>query len=135
MGHAEFAYIRESVLSIALVLVYFTVLDRRSHRVLAFFLAAVVIGSLWTLRIVPDIERRTVELVVHASTVFFFFIAVGVILRHLFERRAVSIDDILGTRCGYLLLAVAFAHVYGAIELLTPGAFAINTPISALLVN
>ena len=57
------------------------------------------------------------------------------ILRHLFERRAVSIDDILGTICGYLLAAIAWANLYSAIELSSPGAFQVIDPIRSLLAN
>lgn len=135
IGSWKLAYIRESVLSILLVLVFFTVLDRRSHRFLALVAGVTIIAAIWTVRIVPDAERRVLELVVHVATVIFLFIAVGVILRRLLEGRTVTVDDILGALCGYLLAGVAFANIYGAIELLSPGAFAINTPISGLLVN
>lgn len=47
-------------------------------------------------------------------------------MRHLFERRAVRFDDILGTMCGYLLAALAWANLYAAIELISPGAFLVT---------
>lgn len=135
IGTSELAYTRESALTILLVLVFFTVLDRRSHRLLALIAAITVIAAIWTVRIVPNVERLPLELIVHSASVIFLFIAVGVILRRLLENRKVTVDDILGALCGYLLAGVAFANIYGAIELLSPGAFAINTPISGLLVN
>jgi Ion channel len=135
MGRAEYAYFRESALSVALVMVFLIVLDRRSHRFLSISAGLVVILSLWVLRIIPDLQRRMLEMALHIGTFIFLVIAVGVILRHLFERRAVSIDDLLGTLCGYLMAAMAFTNVYGAIELLSPGAFSINTPIASLLAN
>jgi hypothetical protein len=135
MGRAEYAYFRESALSLALVMVFLTVLDRRSHRFLSISAGLVVILSLWILRVIPDLQRRILEMALHIGTFIFLVIAVGVILRHLFERRAVSIDDLLGTLCGYLMAAMAFTNVYGAIELLSPGAFSINTPIASLLAN
>ncbi len=63
----------------------------------------------------------------------FLALAVSVILRHLFERRAVNVDDILGTLCGYLLAAMAWANVYAMIELLAPGAFDVAGPIRPAL--
>jgi hypothetical protein len=135
MGSAEQAYLREAAVSTVLVMVFLIVLDRRSHRFLSISAGLAIIVSLWVLRIIPDLQRRILEMVMHIGAVIFLVTAVGVILRHLFERSAVSIDDVLGTLCGYLLAAMAFANVYGAIELLSPGAFSINAPIASLLAN
>ena len=56
-----------------------------------------MLGSLWVLRVAPNLEARRLEIVMHLGMVIFFALAVSMVLRHLFERRAVRIDDILGT--------------------------------------
>lgn len=135
MGHVPNAYVRESALSVALVLVFLIVFDRRAYRTVSLIAGLAVIVSLWVLRLLPGVPRHALEMVVHVGAVLFLGFAVGVILRHLFERRAVSIDDILGTICGYLLAAIAWANLYSAIELSSPGAFEMIGPIRSLLAN
>lgn len=135
MGRAPNAYFRESALSVALVLVFLIVFDRRAYRTFSLIAGLAVLVALWVLRLLPGVPRHALEMVIHVGAVLFLGFAVGVILRHLFERRAVSIDDILGTICGYLLAAIAWANLYSAIELSTPGAFEAVGPIRSLLAN
>ena len=135
MGRVPNAYVRESALSVALVLVFLIVFDRRAYRTFSLIAGLAVIVALWSLRLLPGVPRHALEMVVHVGAVLFLGFAVGVILRHLFERRAVSIDDILGTICGYLLAGIAWANLYSAIELSSPGAFEVIGPIRSLLAN
>jgi Ion channel len=133
MTFAPHAYVREAVVTILMVMVFFIVFERKSHRLLSLCVGLVVVGALWTLRFLPPGERLGLEVAVHISAALFLALAVSVILRHLFERRAVQIDDILGTMCGFLLAAMAWANVYGMIELLAPGAFDVTGPIRPAL--
>ncbi len=135
MTFAPHAYVREGVVSILLVMVFFIVFERRSHRLVSLCVGLVVVGALWALRFLPPGERLGLEVAVHVSGALFLALAVSVILRHLFERRAVQIDDILGTLCGFLLAAMAWANVYGMIELLAPGAFDVAGPIRPALAH
>jgi len=56
------------------------------------------------------------------STAFFGF-AAGAIVRFLFHSRRVTFDMICASLCAYLLLAVAWAHVYSAVAALDTDAF------------
>lgn len=49
--------------------------------------------------------------------------AVSIIIGHLFRRRDVTVDTILGAMVTYLLVAVAFSMLFQIIELRSPGAF------------
>ncbi len=49
--------------------------------------------------------------------------AVSIIIGHLFQRRDVTVDTILGAVVTYLLVAVAFTMVFQIIELQSPGSF------------
>lgn len=135
MGRSAFPYLRESALTAAIALVLLIVFDRRSHRVLALLAGASVVITLWSLRLTGGTPSRSLELVVHVGAVLFFAGAVAAVLRRLVERRVVRIDDILGTLCGYLLAAIAWANLYAAIELTAPGAFALTGPIQAEIGN
>jgi hypothetical protein len=133
MTFAPHAYVREAAVSILMAMVFFIVFDRQSHRLISLCAGLIVVGALWTLRVLPSGERPGLEVAIHLGGAVFLALAVGVILRHLFERRAVNVDDILGTLCGYLLAAMAWANVYAMIELLAPGAFDVAGPIKPAL--
>jgi hypothetical protein len=49
--------------------------------------------------------------------------ATAIIVVHLFRRRDVTVDTILGAIVAYLMAAVAFAFVFEVIELANPGSF------------
>ena len=56
-------------------------------------------------------------------TVVWITYAVSIIIGHLFRRRDVTIDTILGSIVVYLLVAVAFTMVFEVIEITNPGSF------------
>lgn len=133
MSYAPHAYLREAVVSVLMAMVFVIVFDQRSHRVISLSAGLIVVVALWALRLLPPGERITLELTIHLGGMIFLALAVSVILRHLFERRAVRIDDILGTLCGFLLAAMAWANLFAMIELLSPGAFDVSSSIKPAL--
>lgn len=56
-------------------------------------------------------------------TVIWIGYAVSIIIAHLFQRRDVTVDTILGAVVTYLLAAVAFMMLFQIIELQSPGSF------------
>lgn len=128
MADVEHAYLRESIVSVMMTLVMVIVFDRHLMRVLSVLAGGAVLLGLWLMRLVPATQLVGPQAAIHLGGVLFFALAVGMVLRHLFERRAVSIDDILGSVCGYLIAALAWANVYALIELASPGAFGLATP-------
>ena len=64
-------------------------------------------------------------------TVLWITFAVATIIAHLFQRREVTVDTILGAVVTYLLVAVAFMLVFEIIELRAPGSFS-GIPDNAL---
>ena len=56
-------------------------------------------------------------------TVVWIFYAVSILVAHLFQRRDVTLDTILGAIVTYLLAAVAFSMLFQIIEITSPGAF------------
>jgi hypothetical protein len=56
-------------------------------------------------------------------TVVWLFYALSIIVAHLFQRRDVTLNTILGAVVTYLLAAVAFSQVFQILELLDEGAF------------
>lgn len=58
-----------------------------------------------------------------AITVLWLAYAISIIIGHLFRRRDVTVDTILGAVVAYLLSAVAFTLAFEIIELQNPGSF------------
>ena len=58
-----------------------------------------------------------------AITVVWISYAVFILIGHLFQRRDVTVDTILGAVVTYLLAAVAFMMLFQVIELQSPGSF------------
>jgi hypothetical protein len=56
-------------------------------------------------------------------TVLWLICAVSMVIGHLFQRRDVTVDTILGAVVTYLLAAIAFTFVFEIVELLQPGSF------------
>jgi hypothetical protein len=128
MSSAEHAFLREAIVSVMMTLVMLIVFDRHLMRVLSLIAGGGVLFGLWLMRLTPAAQLHGLEAAIHLGGSLFFALAVGMVLRHLFERRAVNIDDILGSVCGYLMAAMAWANVYALIEVLAPGSFLVATP-------
>lgn len=56
-------------------------------------------------------------------TAVWLFYAIAIIVAHLFQRRDVTVDTIMGAVVTYMLAAVAFAQLFLILELLDNGAF------------
>lgn len=65
----------------------------------------------------------------HLSITLFIAFAVGVIVRDIFRRHAISFDEVIGAFCGYLLLGLVWGNLYVVVEVLAPGSFAVAPAI------
>jgi len=91
-------------------------------------LVSVVFGlpallGVWTGYVLPGLPLRATEMALHATAGAFLAFAVSVILRSIYLEESVSKDGVYGAFCGYLLLGVAFGHVYCFVETALPGSF------------
>ncbi len=75
-------------------------------------------------------EIETAELVSDVALVCFNIYAIGVSLKRIITAKEVVLDIIFGSAAVYLLLAVTWAVVYGIIEQLAPGSFALKESAS-----
>ena len=69
----------------------------------------------------------------HTFLVAFLGFAAAVILRRIFERKAVGADDVLGAICGYVLAGIAWRSLYLLVDLLVPGSFSVQQAIAGQL--
>jgi hypothetical protein len=69
----------------------------------------------------------------HFSAIVFLSYAVAGVLHDLFGRTVINGDDVLGAVCGYILAALAWAHLYGLVYMFQPQAFSVSPDIAAQL--
>jgi hypothetical protein len=91
-----------------------------SHRWPFMTLTVLTLGMRWA---EMRLEYEALHLAAPAVSVAWLAYAIALIIAHLFQRRDVTIDTILGAMVAYLLAAVAFAMVFRVIELQSPGSF------------
>ena len=65
----------------------------------------------------------------------FVAFAVAVILRRIFERKAIRTDDVIGALCGYLLAGVAWGNLYALVYLISPASYRIADAFAPQLGN
>jgi hypothetical protein len=97
------------------------------HRWPFLVLTVFTFGVRWTERLSGVVSLDVGALFI---TVVWLAYAVWIIIRHLFQRRDVTADTILGAIVAYLLVAVGFTLAFELIELRNPGSFS-GIPMSA----
>src|SRR5579871_2506126 len=81
-----------------------------------------VVGS-WTGYVLPGAPALPLTLGFHLLAALFLGFTVAVILRACYREATVSADSVYGAFCGYLLVGLAFGHLYCLIETVAPGSF------------
>lgn len=76
-----------------------------------------------------DALQSALATVFHLSLATFLGFAVVVILYHLFHKKSLMIDDVLGAFSGYMMMAIIFGNMYALVWLYAPDAFTIDPHI------
>jgi hypothetical protein len=95
----------------------------RPLRLLAGVLAVPTVTWAWIRYFLPVQPAPPLAVGLHLTAALFLALTVTAILRAVSRRETVSADAIYGAFCGYLLVGVAFSHVYAAIDAVSPTAF------------
>lgn len=104
------------------------------YRETPFRLTAFLLGipSILTAAIVLGIHCFTHErpgwltLVFHLTSAPFMFLTTAAILRAVNRAATVSLDAVDAAFCGYLLVGIAFGHLYCALQAFDPGSFEVT---------
>ena len=102
--------------------------DRKKRLVAVTFSVPAGLFSLGSYLFAPRPDNSLV-LIGHCFAVLFFFWAAALIVASLF-RRQLSLDDVFGTICGYLLLGMAWGVLYSMLDTLWPGSFQIDVRLA-----
>jgi hypothetical protein len=122
-----------------LVLVFLGVivfLFQQPHsRAAALLLGIPAVAGLATHYLVPGLSLLARSVLFHLVPAVFLMYTVAVILWTIFRAREVSPDAINGALGGYLLIALAFAHLYCLTEAFRPGSFHLEAQLARLPVE
>jgi len=121
------------VLATAYLFVIFAVFGEARRRRIAYCLFVPAFVTALAHDVLPRTMQTANAALMHCLILAFLAYGVLTILRGLLNRSAVSVDDVLGTVCGYLLAALAWAHLYGLAYMIRPDAFSIAPSIAGQL--
>jgi hypothetical protein len=113
----------------------FVLFQRRKSRVTAVVLGIPTIAGLLTNYLLPGASPIQKSLLFHLVPVVFLAYTIVTILRTIYADRRVSLDGINGALGGYLLLGLAFGHLYCLAEELRPGSFHLDEHVGPLPVE
>jgi len=128
-GHRD--VLSDLTTTIVMLLVFLIVFDRRVNRLVACVALATSVAADAARYLLPDAAELPLQLISHSALLLLAGFATFVILRNIFARHMVRIDDMLGALCGYLLAAAAWSHLFMVIEIFVPKSFNVGPGFGA----
>lgn len=104
------------------IAVIYAVSHKKHHILVGVLLALPMLGSVWSRYFV---KLSAVEVVGGLCGAAFFVFAIIQILIFIYSQKEVTRDLIVGAAIVYLLMALAWSFIFGAVESLHPGSFSI----------
>jgi hypothetical protein len=115
-----------SLFLVVFVVALFILFRRRSSRLAAALLGLPTVASILTTHFLPERAVAAGSILFHLLPALFFLYTVVIILKTIFQEQNVSADSINGAFCGYLVLGLAFAHLYCLVDQFWLGSFALK---------
>jgi hypothetical protein len=114
----------DGALTIVFVSAFAVIFRHSSLRLPALVLGIPTLVGAWTGYVLPGLPRLPFVVGFHVAAALFLMFAVGTILAVIYQQKEhITADSLSGALCGYLLLGVAFGHVYCVLETVAPGSF------------
>jgi hypothetical protein len=121
---ARLRFLFNAFLSAVLISAVYAVSQKIRNLVVAALLAIPMLISIWTQYFV---RNDAIFLIGRICGVLYIAFTIYHILRHIFREQEVTKDTIAGAASVYMLFALMWTFIYGVLELLQPGSFAIST--------
>lgn len=109
--------------TLVFVAAYLAVFSNRTEQLVALLLATPTLVGAWTGYVLPGVRNPSLAASIHLLAATFLCFSVATILRRINHEKAVSAEGVYGAFCGYLLVGVAFGHIYCALDSFVPGSF------------
>jgi hypothetical protein len=121
------------LLTIVFLAAFLSLFSQSRFRLLAVVLAVPTLVGAWIHYVLPGLPRLPLLVGFHLVAALFLGFTVATILRAIHEGKGVSLDAIYGAFCGYVLVGLAFGHLYCLTESLNPGSFQVDEQLSSQL--
>ncbi len=118
----EFGLVLDIIISFILVSAIYAVSHKKKHTIIGILLALPLLTAMWAKQLFGISWMQIPETILGIT--FFGFI-IAIILKFIFSEDEIKRDLIAGAAAVYLLLAIAWAYAYRAIEVIQPGSFAV----------
>ena|SRR5579859_6244859 len=125
----------DGLLTIVFATALFAVFRERHLLILALVLGLPSIVGRWTGYVLPALPRLPTLVTAHILAALFLAFSIAVILRSTYRETTVSTDAVCGALCGYLLIGLAFAHIYSGVEAAHPGSLRGDNALSVSVLN
>lgn len=119
-----------SLMVLALAAVFGAVLRSGVQRSLGVALALPAVAIELGHYAFPQHRQPALAIVYHLSIILFLAFAGAIILRNLFRKRLLLLDDVIGAFSGYILAGVLWGNLYALTWLLAPGSFSVAPQIA-----
>jgi hypothetical protein len=123
----------DDLLSLVFVAAFAAVFTERSLRVPALLLGIPTLLGAWTGDVLPGLRRLPLAVGFHLVATAYLGLAITAILRAIHREERVSADSVYGAFCGYLLVGLAFGHLYSVLEAVAPGSFRLREDLATLV--
>jgi voltage-gated potassium channel Kch len=118
------ARLADAIALLVVVAAISAVTDRRKHM---YSLAGIALVAAIPQALDGHVESNWTAILANFSSMLFLIYLLLVVLKDIFKTRDVGIDTLVGSVCGYLLLAATFASCYSTLVLLMPDAFLVDS--------
>ena len=118
----EFGLLLDIIITFILISAIYAISHKNKLTIIGTLLAVPLLASMWTKQL---LEIRWMQIPETIFGLAFFIFIIVIILKFIFNEDEINRDLIAGAAAVYLLLAIAWAYAYRAIEVLQPGSFAL----------
>jgi hypothetical protein len=101
----------------------FAIMPERRYWLVALLIGVPTLLGFWTGYVFPGLPQLQLTVFSHAVAVLFLGLLAYRVLARIFGATAITTDDLCGAFCGYLLIGVAFGHLYTLTETVAPHSF------------
>ncbi len=134
-GSADLPLLHYAFLGVAMLGGLLALYQRKASRIAAIALGVPALVGAIAIHAFPTTPPMVAALFLHLLPMLFIGYTAFTILAIIFRGVAVTADDVNGAFCGYLLIGIAFGHIYGLVELLRPGSFHLPANVGAMPEN
>jgi hypothetical protein len=103
------------------LLVLLHVFRANHHRLIASLLGIPTVAGIWFGYALPGAPHASITWTFHLLATLFMAHSLLIILLDVHRHTEVDADTVRGALCGYLLIGLAFAHLYCMVEIVLPG--------------